>query len=56
MRARGILTLHAAVFEFVPEHEFGRPDARSLLAHEVEPGQNYHIVVPEHRRGCTAMP
>lgn len=41
----GILTLHTAVFEFVPEHEFGRPDARSLLAHEVEPGQNYHIVV-----------
>lgn len=41
----GILALHTAVFEFVPEHEFGRPDARSLLAHEIEPGQNYQMVL-----------
>jgi hypothetical protein len=41
----GVLTLHSNFYEFVPEHEFGRPDARALLAHEIEPGQNYHVVV-----------
>ena len=41
----GVLTLHANFYEFVPEHEFGRPDARTLLAHEIEPGENYHVVI-----------
>src|SRR5271154_6491130 len=41
----GVLTLHSNFYEFVPEHEFGRPDARALLAHEIEPGQNYHVVI-----------
>ncbi len=41
----GYLALHAIFFEFVPEREFGRPDARALLAHELEPGQNYHVVI-----------
>jgi len=41
----GYLTLHANFYEFVPEREFGRPDARTLLAHELEPQQNYHVVI-----------
>jgi hypothetical protein len=41
----GYLTLHAIFFEFVPEREFGKPDARALLAHELEPRQNYHVVI-----------
>lgn len=41
----GLLALHAIYFEFVPEHEFGRPGARSLLAHEIEPDRNYHVVI-----------
>jgi hypothetical protein len=41
----GVLTLHSNFYEFVPEHEFGRPDARVLLAHEIEPGENYHVVI-----------
>jgi len=40
-----ILALHGIVFEFVPEQSFGRPDAPALLAHEVEAGQNYHVVI-----------
>lgn len=40
-----LLALHTAVFEFIPESEFGKPDATVLLAHEVEAGQNYHVVL-----------
>ena len=29
----------------MPEHDFGRPGASALLAHEVEPGRNYHVVI-----------
>jgi hypothetical protein len=41
----GLLSLHAVFFEFVPEHDFGRPDAAALLAHELEPERNYHVVI-----------
>jgi hypothetical protein len=41
----GLPALHAVFFEFLAEHDFGKPDARALLAHELEPGQNYHVVV-----------
>ncbi len=41
----GMLALHSAVFEFVPEAEFGQPGARALLAHQLEPGESYQIVI-----------
>jgi hypothetical protein len=41
----GVLTLHSSFYEFVPEHEFGHPGATALMAHEVEPEQNYHVVI-----------
>ncbi len=34
-----------AVFEFVPAEELGKPDARRLFAHEVEPGVDYAVAV-----------
>jgi hypothetical protein len=40
-----LLALHAAFFEFIPEGEFGRPDPTVLLAHELEAGQNYQVVL-----------
>ncbi len=40
-----LLALHGIFFEFVPEHDFGRADAPALLAHELEPGRNYHVVI-----------
>jgi GH3 auxin-responsive promoter len=39
------LALHSAFFEFIPEPDFGREDAPVLLAHELEAGQNYQVVV-----------
>lgn len=39
------LTLHSAFFEFIPEADFGHDGAPVLLAHELEAGQNYHVVV-----------
>jgi GH3 auxin-responsive promoter len=41
----GVLALHAAFFEFVPERDFGRANAPVLLAHEIEPGNNYYVIV-----------
>ena len=41
----GIPSLHSVFFEFVPEHDFGRPGAPALLAHELEVNRNYHVVV-----------
>lgn len=41
----GVLALHSAFFEFVPEEDFGRPEAPVLLAHELEAGSNYHVVI-----------
>jgi len=41
----GVLALHSAFFEFVPERDFGRADAPVLLAHEIEPGHNYHVII-----------
>lgn len=39
------LALHSAFFEFIPEADFGNDDAPILLAHELEAGKNYHVVV-----------
>lgn len=41
----GLLSLHSTFFEFVPVPEFGRPDATALLAHEVEEGGEYQIIL-----------
>jgi GH3 auxin-responsive promoter len=41
----GLPALHAVFFEFLAEHDFGKPDAPALLAHELEPERNYHVVV-----------
>jgi hypothetical protein len=39
------LALHSAFFEFIPEAEFGHDGAPVLLAHELEAGKNYQVVV-----------
>jgi hypothetical protein len=39
------LALHSAFFEFIPEADFGHEGAPVLLAHELEAGRNYHVVV-----------
>jgi hypothetical protein len=39
------LALHSAVFEFIPEADFGHDAAPVLLAHELEAGRNYQVVV-----------
>jgi hypothetical protein len=41
----GLLTIHTNYFEFIPEEEFGRPDARVLMAHELEIGVPYQILL-----------
>lgn len=41
----GLLTIHTNFFEFIPEEEFGRPDARVLMAHELEIGVPYQILL-----------
>jgi hypothetical protein len=41
----GNLTLHSAFFEFIPEAEFGNPQAPVLLADELEAGCNYQVVI-----------
>jgi hypothetical protein len=43
--SEGLLTNHTNVFEFVPEAEWGQPDARALFADEVEVGQPYYILL-----------
>lgn len=41
----GLLTIHSNFFELVPEGEFGRPDATVLMAHQLEPGVSYQILL-----------
>jgi hypothetical protein len=41
----GLLSLHAAFFEFIPARDFGRPDAAALAAYEVKPGQDYQVIL-----------
>lgn len=40
-----VLALHGIFFEFIPETAFGEADAPLLLAHELELGRNYHVVI-----------
>jgi hypothetical protein len=41
----GVLTIHGTFFEFLPEHAPLRPTAETLLAHELEPGRRYQLIV-----------
>lgn len=43
--AAGALTLHDNFFEFVPEEERGGDHPRTLLAHELEVGQRYYVLL-----------
>jgi hypothetical protein len=40
----GLLSIHTNVFEFVPEAEFGKPDARAYFADQIEIGTAYQIL------------
>jgi GH3 auxin-responsive promoter len=41
----GILAIHTTFFEFIPEEEVGETPARTLLAHELELGRRYYLVL-----------
>jgi len=41
----GILDVTTHFFEFIPESEYGKPDALVLEAHELQEGQNYYILL-----------
>lgn len=41
----GVLNVAGAFYEFVAERDYGRDDAPTHLAHELEPGGRYYIVV-----------
>ncbi len=41
----GLLALNAAFYEFIPAREYGKPGAPVLLAHEVEEGGEYQIIL-----------
>ena len=43
--AFGILDVTTHFFEFIPESEYGNPDATVLEAHELEEGKNYYILL-----------
>lgn len=41
----GVLAIHGIFFEFLPEETTAAPDAPTLLAHELEVGQRYQLVL-----------
>ncbi|MBK1716587.1 GH3 auxin-responsive promoter family protein [Thiocystis violacea] len=41
----GVLAIHGIFFEFLPEEATATPDAPTLLAHELEVGQRYQLVL-----------
>jgi hypothetical protein len=43
--AAGVLAVHANFFEFVPEEAIEEAAPRTLLAHEVELGRRYYVIV-----------
>lgn len=43
--AAGVLAVHTTFFEFVAEEDLDRPDARTWLAHELEDGRRYDVLV-----------
>jgi hypothetical protein len=45
--AAGVLAVDTGFFEFVSESEIDEPGARTLLAHELQDGGRYHVVITE---------
>ena len=43
--AAGVLAVHESFFEFVPEEAIEDPAPRTLLAHELEKGRRYYVIV-----------
>jgi hypothetical protein len=43
--AAGVLAVHETFFEFVPEEAIDDPAPRALLAHEIEPGRRYYVIL-----------
>ncbi|MBD3673808.1 MAG: GH3 auxin-responsive promoter family protein [Planctomycetaceae bacterium] len=43
--SEGVLDIVSHFFEFIPEEVADREDPPTLLAHELEPGQNYYILM-----------
>src|SRR5207249_2845956 len=43
--AAGVLAVHANFFEFVPEEAIEEATPRTLLAHELEVGRRYYVIV-----------
>ncbi len=41
----GVLDVTSHFFEFIPEEESDRPNPTVLLAHELQPGRNYYILL-----------
>ncbi len=41
----GVLNVAGSFYEFIPEAEYGRPDPRTLLGHELEVGASYYVVL-----------
>lgn len=41
----GVLAIHGIFFEFLPEDAAQTPDAPTLLAHELEAGQRYQLIL-----------
>jgi hypothetical protein len=41
----GVLEVAGTFYEFVPEEEISRPNPTALLAHEVEEGRRYYIIL-----------
>ncbi|AFL75908.1 GH3 auxin-responsive promoter family protein [Thiocystis violascens] len=41
----GVLAIHGIFFEFLPEEATQTPDAPTLLAHELEVGQRYQLIL-----------
>lgn len=43
--AAGVLAVHASFYEFVPEERIEEPSPPVRLAHELEPGRRYYVVL-----------
>jgi len=43
--ATGVLAVHANFYEFIPEEEIAHPSPPVLLAHELEDGKRYYLIL-----------
>ncbi len=51
-RPDGVLDITSHFFEFIPESEYGSENPRVLLAHELEVGQTYYILLTTSSGFC----